>query len=102
MCGKVSRGFDLVNSPFIFQFTCSFIRHGERSMFNRMCQLEYDADHKTCEEGKDQEAHQPGNEPNHINGNKHIQSKVQNLGSPEIKMIHKAHFLQWGGSNLIA
>ena len=57
---KISSRFDLVNSPFVIQLACFDIGNRESSMLYRMCQLEYQAQHKTGNTGKDDKTDQPG------------------------------------------
>src|SRR5665213_1407641 len=84
---KISRGHHLVYSPFIFHLIGFYIGHRKRSMFNGMCQLENNADHKSRYCGNDEKTNQPGGKAGDKNRQGNKKKTIQQLKEPEIKMI---------------
>src|ERR1700722_19580828 len=94
MGSKIGRCIYLVNRPFIFNLIRLNIRFGECSMFNSMRQLEYDADQETSYNSCDKKSDYPRAHTHHINGKHNKYESMYHFKNPEVKMIHKTHFLQ--------
>src|SRR5438045_6332579 len=83
-----------MNSPFIFQPSCFFIRHRKMSMLYSMCQLKNNTNGNPGNNRKNKEPNQPTGKPHSINGQCHKQKKIYDLKAPEYNVIFCTHLLQ--------
>src|SRR5688572_15677294 len=93
-CSKICSGLYLVNGPLILKLVCDLIRNRKCSMFYGMCKLEYNTEHKPCEQSEHQEPYHPLRESKHIDRQCNKYESMQKFESPEDKMITKLHWLQ--------
>jgi hypothetical protein len=98
--GKIGRGLDLVDSPFVIQLARFRIGHGESRMFHSMSQLEYHAQYEARDTGEDDKTDQPAFETYLIDRKTDKEKGVENLETPENEMICQTHFLQGHSANL--
>src|SRR6218665_1595843 len=93
-CCKVRRGLQLVDRPFIFHFTRCIVRQREMRVLNSMSELEYDAEHKACNNSHGDESNYPGYKTYEIDWQRNEDKDVRHFIEPKGKMFLQREFLQ--------
>src|SRR5579871_749679 len=89
---KVGGGLHLVDSPFTLNLCAIPCYKIECCFVNDMCQLKNDGERKPEAHIHGEKEYQPRLPPHYQDGNRHIESKVKDLGCPEDDVIGGGHF----------
>ena len=98
--GEICRCLDLMYRPLVFQFVGIHIGDRERRMLDRMRQLKYQAQYKSCYTGENNEPDHPIRKAQLVNGQYDKEERMNNLESPEDKMVGYRHFLKRHSAHL--
>jgi hypothetical protein len=96
---KICSGLKLVNGPLVFNGQAALIFSNKGGAFDRMGQLEYDAEYKPRKQTKGQKPPKPIAYPYQIYRQYDKDKQVNELEAPEADVITYCHRLERNGSN---